>query len=168
MLPPAWIMVLLHFWVGLSLYVIPEGALQELERPQQLLPPPPFLSKVNTLWTSWPAPKGKPLGSHMVGWKYPDTSTMIGRTIRGRRVHCKSSARKVTHTSTIPALGGLTAKFPRDPGWGRAFKPILQQMNTLNTKTPKSCSPLKVGFVGAIHLHLQRHLRWWQPGHSNA
>lgn len=43
-------------------------------------------------------PKGKCLGSHVVGWKYPvhlDTPTTIEWTI-GSRVKCKSSAKKVT------------------------------------------------------------------------
>ena len=31
--------MLLHFQVGLSLYVIPKQSLQELEDPQRLLPP---------------------------------------------------------------------------------------------------------------------------------
>ena len=39
MLPLVRVMVLLHFQVGLSLYVIPKWALQELEDPQRLLPP---------------------------------------------------------------------------------------------------------------------------------
>ena len=62
-------MVLLHFQVGLSLYVIPKRALQELEAPQRLLPP--FEGKhLEWAWTSWltlVSPMGKPLGSHMVG-----------------------------------------------------------------------------------------------------
>ena len=47
------------------------------------------------------SPKGKLLGSHTVGWKYPvhmDTSTLIGWIIGGM-VHWKSSPRKVTHPS---------------------------------------------------------------------
>ena len=39
MLPPVWIMVLIHFRVGLSLYVIPKWASWELEGPWRLLPP---------------------------------------------------------------------------------------------------------------------------------
>jgi hypothetical protein len=39
MLPPTWIMLLLRFRVGSSLYVIPKRVLQELEGPQRLLPP---------------------------------------------------------------------------------------------------------------------------------
>ena len=45
----------------------------------------------------------------MVGWKYPvhlDNLTVI-EWIVGGRVHQKSSARKVTHPGTNPALGGL-------------------------------------------------------------
>ena len=91
MLPSPWIKVLLHFQVGLSLYVIPKWA-----------------------WRSQPAPissKEKVLGSHMIGWRYPihpNTPTMIGWIIGGR-VHRKSSARMVT-------FGGLTLKFPWNPG----------------------------------------------------
>jgi hypothetical protein len=60
------------------------------------------------------SPKGEPLGFYMVGYKYPvhpDIPTMIRWTIDGR-VHRKSSARKVNHPSTIPALGGFTVEFP--------------------------------------------------------
>ena len=67
--------------------------------------------------TSQPAPispKGKPLGSHMVGQQFPvhpDTPTMIGWTTGGR-VHQKSSALKVAHPSTILSLCSLTLEFP--------------------------------------------------------
>ena len=37
------------------------------------------------------------------------------RWIKDGRMHSKSSARKVTHPSTIPTLGSLTSEFPRDP-----------------------------------------------------
>ena len=70
-------------------------------------------------------PNGKPLDLHMVGWRYSvqlDTLTVIGWIIGGR-VHQEWSARKVTHLSTIPALGGLTLKFSWDPCWGPGFKP---------------------------------------------
>ena len=62
-------------------------------------------------------PQGKTLGSHMVVEMSgsPDTHTMFGWTLGGR-VHQKSSDRKVTHPSTILALGGLIAEFPWDPG----------------------------------------------------
>lgn len=45
MLPPAWIMMLLHFLVCLRLHVIPNGALRELEAPDNYC----LLSRVNTL-----------------------------------------------------------------------------------------------------------------------
>lgn len=69
MLPLAWFMVLLHSWVGPSLYVIPKWVLRELEGSQQLLP----LLEVNTLnWCKQSQlapiyPKGRPLGAHMIG-----------------------------------------------------------------------------------------------------
>ena len=65
-------------------------------------------------------PKGKPLLSHMVGWKYtvhPDTPTINGYywVDQGSRVHQDLSARKVTHPSTIPAFSALSLEFPWDP-----------------------------------------------------
>ena len=62
-------------------------------------------------------PQGKILGSHMVVEMSgsPDAHTMFGWTLGGR-VQRESSDRKVTHPSTIQALGGLTAEFPWDPG----------------------------------------------------
>jgi hypothetical protein len=77
-------------------------------------------------WTPWKStdkpvgtylPKGKPLGFHMVGWKYPvhpDTPTMIGWSIGGRG-HWKSGPRKATY-STIPASRSSTLDSPWDPG----------------------------------------------------
>ena len=58
-------------------------------------------------------PKGKPLGSYMIAWNYVvhmGIPTMIGWT-RGGMVHRKLSAMKVTHPSTLPALGSLTSEF---------------------------------------------------------
>jgi hypothetical protein len=54
------------------------------------------------------SPKSKPLHSHMVIWMYnsPNFPTMIGQIIGGR-VPWNSSAKKVTHPSTIMALSGL-------------------------------------------------------------
>ena len=97
MLPPVWILALLHFRVGSSLYVITKRGVQKLECFQRQLPP--F--------------KGEHLeqgqrSSHMVGCKYTlhlVTPTMIGWTTCGRG-HQNLSARKVTHPSSIPALGG--------------------------------------------------------------
>ena len=72
-------------------------------------------------WTPWMStkkpfntylPKGKPLGSHMIGWNHqvhPDTNTLIGWIVGGI-VHQTASTRKVTHHSIIQALGGLTSK----------------------------------------------------------
>ena len=100
-------MVLLHLWVGQILYVHYEN----LEGPSQLLPP--FKSEhLEWVRTSWPAPispKCKLLYSYMVVWKYlvhSDIPTMIRLIINGK-VQQKLSARKVTHQSTIPALGPL-------------------------------------------------------------
>lgn len=58
-LPPVWIMVLLHFQVGLSLNVIPKRALQELEALQKLLPP---LKDERLEWvqTRWLVPIASP------------------------------------------------------------------------------------------------------------
>ena len=39
MFPPMWITVLLHFRVGLSLYIIPKWTLRGLAGPERLLPP---------------------------------------------------------------------------------------------------------------------------------
>ena len=47
---------------------------------------------------------------------------MIGWTLCGR-VDWKSSARNVTHPSTIPAVDDLTSEFPLNPGKGLGFKP---------------------------------------------
>ena len=69
-----------------------------------------FIAILNWARKSWLAPfsyKGKPLGSHMVGWKYlvhPYTPTMIG-WIMGGGVHRKASARNVTHPSTQGSHG---------------------------------------------------------------
>ena len=56
------------------------------------------------------SPKGKPLGSYTIGLEHlvhPDNPIVFEWT-RGDRVHRKSSARKVTHSNTIPALCNLT------------------------------------------------------------
>ena len=107
-----WIMLLFHFLSWYSLYVVSKHALQELEGKGE------HLEGTRTSWSTSISPRGKPLGSHMVSWKYlahPKTPTMIGRIIGGR-VHHKLSARKVTHMSTIPALDGFTSELPIDPG----------------------------------------------------
>lgn len=119
-LPPARIMVLLHLWVPLSLYVIPKWASQELEgREDYCL----IFSKVNILNGHRQAgpylisPYGKTLYSHMVGWNYPvylHSAIMIdwvNRRWKGdwKRAIEKSSPRKVARDlSVIPAFGGLT------------------------------------------------------------
>ena len=69
MLPPTWFTVLLRLPVHLTLYVIPKWTSRESEGPWRLL----LLLKVKHLeraQTSQPTPifpKGKPMGSHMVG-----------------------------------------------------------------------------------------------------
>ena len=113
-LPPTWIMVLLHFQVGPSVYAIPKPALQELESPRQ--PLPPFKGeRLERARTSWLAPIYP--GSHMVNWEYPvhpDTPLWSGGS---EVIECnRKSVMKVTHPSTIPALGGLAFEFPWDPG----------------------------------------------------
>ena len=96
MLPTVWIMVLLHFRVGLSLRIILKRALQELEGPQRLLP----LCE-GTSWngTDKPAsiylPQGQFLRFPHGGLKYPvhlDTPAMNECT---GRVHQNLSARKL-------------------------------------------------------------------------
>ena len=108
MLPPVWDMVLPDLEVSLNLYVFLRQTSQGLAGPRTLLTP----SKVNTLNKHRQANlhliflKGKPLCSHMIWWKnpvHPDTPIMIG-WITSDRVHWKSSAWKVTHPSTTPAL----------------------------------------------------------------
>lgn len=104
-------MMLLHFLVDPSQYVIPKRTLKELEGSQRLLPP--FEDeRPKQGWTShWATiylPKGKSLVSHMVRRQYPlhpDTPTIIGRTTGGR-VHRKSRVGKVIHQSSNVALGG--------------------------------------------------------------
>ena len=87
MLPLVWIMVLLHLWVGLSLFVILIRALQEFEGPQRLLPPfkAEHLARART--SQPPISVASPRFPH--GWlKYlvhPDSPTIIGWTI-GHRV----------------------------------------------------------------------------------
>ena len=93
MLPPAWIMVFFYFRVGLSL-CNPETGITRVRGPWRLLPPftGEHLARAQISWFAPISLKGKPLGSHMVGWKYlvhPDTPTMIGWTMCGR-VHQKS------------------------------------------------------------------------------
>ena len=68
MLPPAWIMVLLHFRVCRRVHVIPKQA----EGSWRLLPTSKGenLEQAQTSWLAPLFPKGKPLGSHMVSWKY--------------------------------------------------------------------------------------------------
>ena len=56
-------MLLLHFQVGLSLYVIPKRALQELKGPQRLLPPFKLEHLQRVHKPSWHL---SPIGSHMV------------------------------------------------------------------------------------------------------
>ena len=81
MLPLAWIMVVLHLWVSLILYIIPTWTSQELEEPSRLL----LLIKCEYLERAWKwnptsyLSQGQALGSHMVGWKYtvhPNTPTL--------------------------------------------------------------------------------------------
>ena len=114
MLPPARIMVVAYLWIHLSLvHVTPQWALRKIRCPRRLLSPI--------------SPKGKPLGSHMVGWKYPIcldiTPNMVGWNIGGR-VHMKSSAREVTHhPSATPVLSSLTLEV--SVGSGLSQPPLI-------------------------------------------
>ena len=104
MLPPAWVMFLRHLRFGLSLHGIPKQACSAS-----------LLSKVNAFngcgqahYLPKDSPYGYPPMSPMVGWKFPvqpDTPHYVGP--KGGTVHRKSSAGKVTHQSTILALGGV-------------------------------------------------------------
>ena len=69
MLSLAWITMLLYFLIGLSLYVIMNQTLRELEDPRQLLP---SFEGEHLEHAQTSQPKGKPLGSHLVGCKYLD------------------------------------------------------------------------------------------------
>ena len=59
-----------------------------------------------------PTPRASPRFPH--GWLkcsvHLDTSTMIGWIV-GDGAHRKPSARKATHSSTLPGLGGLFSEF---------------------------------------------------------
>lgn len=75
--------------VGLNLYVISKRTSWELEGTQRLLPrfKSEHLEHARTSQPTPISPKGKPLGSHMVGWQYlahPYTPTLIGSIIGGR------------------------------------------------------------------------------------
>ena len=83
---------------------------------------PPFegkhLEHARTSRSAPISPKGKPLGSHMVGWKYPvhpDTHTMIVWTI-SVKVDRKSSARKITQSRTFSNLRWLNLETPMNYG----------------------------------------------------
>ena len=112
MLPLAHITVLLHLRVDLRLCVIPMRTTG-----------PSKSTAAFQKWTHWQAdlhimPKGKPVVAHVLGetnLAHMDMSTMTW-VDTGGRVHWKSSARKVTHSSIIRALGSLTSKIPWDLG----------------------------------------------------
>ena len=72
MSPLMWFMVLLHFWVGLSLYVILKWALQELEGHVRLVPPfkGEHLKGMNKPARTYP-PRVGPTFPNMNGLKYP-------------------------------------------------------------------------------------------------
>ena len=106
-LPPAWIMVLLHFRVGLSLYVILKHVAWELEGSWRLLLPP--FSKVNTLNGCGQAapvpisPKGQASRlphSWLKNIRFIEIPHYDWGDHRWSRVHWESSAGKVTHPST--------------------------------------------------------------------
>ena len=112
LLPQVWIVVLLHLRVGLSLYVIPKCASQALEGSHRQLPP----LKVNSLngcGLHLISPEGKPLCSHMVGWKY--LVTWIP-PLWLSAPYLEGCTRKVTYPSIIVTLGGLTLEIIVDDG----------------------------------------------------
>ena len=113
-----WCMVLLHYWVGLSLcnpktsITRIKGSLKTIASFQRWAP-----------WTGVDKPAATHLPKRQAprfphGWMIISNSlgypTMIEWAIGGR-VHGKSSARKVTHSSPTSALGGLSLEFPWDP-----------------------------------------------------
>ena len=112
MLASAWIVVLPHLVVSLIPYGILKWTSWEIEGPRRLL-----MNTLNRCWQANPhliILNSKPLGSHMVGWKYPidlDTPTMIGWTIV---IGCTKNEVLgiLTYLSTILASGGLTSIFP--------------------------------------------------------
>ena len=96
-LSPIWgmqFMVLLHFQVGLSLYVTLKHALRELEGAQKIIAR--FRSWTPWTWpykACWRIPPPLQGQIHMVGWEnlaHLDTPTTIGLTI-DHRMHRKSS-----------------------------------------------------------------------------
>ena len=133
MLPLAWIMVLLHSSVGLSLYVIPKFT--KIKVHQKLLPP--FKDEhLGRVWINWPTPIFSPLPrashcvSYMVGCTCPvhlGTPTMM--------IGCTKD--QVLGMSPIRVLllasSGLTSKLPwnqvqaldpNHPHWFSIFKYI--------------------------------------------
>ena len=106
MFPPMWIKVLLHFQVGLTLYVMPKRALWQLEKPWWLF----FLPKVSTL------NEHKQVGRHL---SPPRVITnvptwLVGNICVNHRRTRNQSARKVTHPNIIAPLGCLTLEFSWD------------------------------------------------------
>ena len=72
MLSSTCIMLLVHVWVGQIQYVILKRVSWELEGLQRVLPPfkGEHFEHVHTSRPTSVSSKGKPLGSHMIGWKY--------------------------------------------------------------------------------------------------
>ena len=89
------------FWVGLSLYGLPNGHYENQRAPNNYC--------LIWRWTPWTStnkppgtcflPKGKALGFHVVGWMSPahPNNTHCDWVTIGGRVHLESSVRKVTH-----------------------------------------------------------------------
>ena len=125
MLPPAWMIVLLHFWVGLSLFVISETGLMRIRGPPKMTTPfeGEHLERARTSQLAPIFPKGKPLGFHMVeSIRFIQTPPLWLVGPQGVGCTGKSSARKITHLSTILALGSFTSEFPWDAGEGLEFE----------------------------------------------
>ena len=75
MLPPVGLMVLLRLQVGLSLNCTPKIGITQIKSSTEY-----HLKQTETCWHTHIVPKGKPLDSHIVGYKcliHPDTPTNI-------------------------------------------------------------------------------------------
>ena len=94
------------------------SSIQELETPWRWLPffKGEHLQRERTKWLApiYISPKGKPLGLHMISWKY--LVYWINPGCTRCRMHHISNARKIIHMSTIPPKDGLISEFSWDPG----------------------------------------------------
>ena len=96
-------MVLLHHLrMGLTLYIIRKQASQELEAPRRLLPPSKgeHLEQAQTSQLALISPKDKPIGSQMVGSKYP--VHLHAPTMRKKKRHINPILVESTWFTWIP------------------------------------------------------------------